>query len=205
MSALGLTTALSFCSVRKALIQLSILLTLLKLDFYFIFSYAAQLIPSSRLGYDATMTEMALVFVLGLLGLALGFFAIYKENKWAMGTFLVCTVLSLVYFLYALARVAMPRDPLNDPYQFTRRFLIFTIVITALLNIVTIVMTGMAFYNLWYGVKVFTKDHKGGVVTKNMPIDVDDGSDLEMTAGHSHDKTEVEDNHHGKTDVWTIE
>lgn len=99
----------------------------------------------------------------------------------------------------------MPRDPLNDPYEFTRRFLIFTIVITAILNLATIVMTGLTFYNLWNGVRVFTKDHKGGIVTKNMPIDIDDGSDLEMNAAHPGDKTEIEERSHGKNDMWTIE
>lgn len=187
------------------MIHLSILLTLLKLDFYFIFSYAAQLIPSAKLSYDATNVEMILVFVLGALGLALGFYAIYKENKWFMGTFLLCSILSLIYFLFRLGRVAMPRDPLNDPYEFTRRFLIFTIVITAILNLATIVMTGLTFYNLWNGVRVFTKDHKGGIVTKNMPIDIDDGSDLEMNAAHPGDKTEIEERSHGKNDMWTIE
>ncbi|KAI9283982.1 hypothetical protein BC943DRAFT_280206 [Umbelopsis sp. AD052] len=191
--------------VRKALIHLSVLLTLLKLDFYFVFSYAAQLIPSSNLGYDASLVEMVLVFILGALGLALGFLAVYKENKWLMGTFGVGTLLSLIYFLFRLAKVAMPRSASADPYQFTRRFLIFTIVITIVLNIGTSVMTGIAFNNLWHGVRVFTKDHKGGVVQKNMPIDIDDGSDLEMTAGHPGDKTEVEDGQHGKNAMWTIE
>lgn len=187
------------------MIHLSILLTLLKLDFYFVFSYAAQLIPSTNLGYNASIVEMVLVFILGALGLGLGFLAIYKENKWLMGTFGVCTLLSLIYFLYRLAQVAMPRDPSADPYQFTRHFLIFTIVITIVLNIATSGMTAIVFYNLWHGVKVFTKDHRGGVVQKNMPIDLDDGSDLEMTGAHTGDKTEVEDGHQGKNNMWTIE
>lgn len=177
----------------------------MKLDFYFVFSYAAQLIPSTNLGYNASIVEMVLVFILGALGLGLGFLAIYKENKWLMGTFGVCTLLSLIYFLYRLAQVAMPRDPSADPYQFTRHFLIFTIVITIVLNIATSGMTAIVFYNLWHGVKVFTKDHRGGVVQKNMPIDLDDGSDLEMTGAHTGDKTEVEDGHQGKNNMWTIE
>ncbi|KAM3580005.1 hypothetical protein VKS41_007724 [Umbelopsis sp. WA50703] len=192
--------------VRKALIHLSILLTLLKLDFYFIFSYAAQLIPSSRLDYDATNVEMALVFVFGALGLILGFLAIYRENKWLMGTFLVCGVLSFIYFIYRLAKVAEPRPSGEDPYEFTRHFLIFTILITAILNLGTVIMTAIAFRNLWRDIKVFTKDRKGGLVTKDMPIDADDASDLEMHHSHHGDKTEIEESHHnGKTDMWTIE
>ncbi|KAJ2958566.1 hypothetical protein NQZ79_g5886 [Umbelopsis isabellina] len=192
--------------VRKALIHLSILLTLLKLDFYFIFSYAAQLIPSSWLAYDATNVEMGLVFAFGALGLALGFLAIYRENKWMMGTFLVCGTLSFIYFIYRLAKVAEPRTG-ADPYEFTRHFLIFTILITAILNLATVIMTAIAFNNLWRGVRVFTKDRKGGLVTKDMPIDADDDPDLEMHH-HSHDgdKTEIENSHRNdKNNMWTIE
>lgn len=198
--------------VRKALIHLSVLLTLLKLDFYFIFSYAAQLIPSTRLNYDATNVEMGLVFALGALGLALGFLAIYRENKWMMGTFLVCGTLSFIYFIYRLAKVAQPRPAGSDPYEFTRHFLIFTILITAILNLVTVIMTAIAFNNLWKGVKVFTKDRKGSLVAKNAPIDIEDDHDLEMhhsshNRSHPGDKTEIEDSHRNdkNDDMWTIE
>ncbi|ORZ03813.1 hypothetical protein BCR43DRAFT_484030 [Syncephalastrum racemosum] len=171
--------------VRNALIWTSTLVTLLKLDFYFVFSFAAQLIPSQKLQYDETVTETVLVFVLGAAGITAALFAVYREQIHLMGLFIVCGVLAEVYLIYRLAKIAMPRPDDADPYQFTRRFLIFTSVVTMALVLLTVVVAVRCFYNLWKGVYVFrARTDKAKTGTVGLPID-QGSDDFDMEGVHN--------------------
>ncbi|KAK4511747.1 RRM domain-containing protein [Mucor velutinosus] len=141
--------------IRNALIMTSLLLTLLKLDFFFVFSFAAQLIPSQKLGYDNTITETVLVFVLGGLGLSLALIAVYRENKYAMMTFIVGGLASIGYFIYRIVLIAQPRPADADPYAHTRQFLIFTTVVAAALILMTVVVACKCFINVNNNVFIF--------------------------------------------------
>ncbi|KAL7325256.1 hypothetical protein PS15p_207766 [Mucor circinelloides] len=141
--------------IRNALIMTSLLLTLLKLDFFFVFSFAAQLIPSQKLGYDNTITETVLVFVLGGLGLSLALIAVYRENKYAMAAFVVGGLASIGYFIYRIVLIAQPRPADNDPYAHTRQFLIFTTVVAAVLILITVVVACKCFVNVNNNVLIF--------------------------------------------------
>ena len=210
------------------MILISVLLTLLKLDFYFVFSYAAQLIPSQKLDYDETVAETVLVFVLGAIGLSIAMLAVYQENLWMMGSFILGCVAAFAYLLYTLVRITIPR-PTTDPYQFTRRFLIFTVVVTMALVLVTMGVAIKVFLNLRSGIFVFShksaqKDRQKSQRPGDIPIDQSSSID-EMELGeqrHSEqefmkqDKTLLEqqndDNNnssskrnHSKDDMWTIE
>ncbi|KAI7890605.1 uncharacterized protein EV154DRAFT_421806 [Mucor mucedo] len=208
--------------VRSALIMTSLLMTLLKLDFFFVFSFAAQLIPSQDLGYDDSVTETVLVFVLGGVGLALALIAVYRENKYAMGTFIGCGVLAIAYFIYRIVVIARPRPVTDDPYLHTRQFLIFTTVIAAALLLGTIIVACKCFWNVHKGLVIFkdTAMHKNKVYgNQEAAIDhdsLDDG--YEMASGkhvaHNASKTLLEVEHspeqHSKTqqnnsNMWAIE
>ncbi|KAI8148566.1 hypothetical protein BJV82DRAFT_506250 [Fennellomyces sp. T-0311] len=205
--------------IRNGLIITSVLLTLLKLDFYFVFSFAAQLIPSQKLHYDETITETVLVFVLGALGLSLAILAVYRENMYMMGAFIVGCVLALVYLIYRLARIAMPRPDASDPYEFTRKFLIFTVVVAMALVLLTAAVAVKCFLNLKKGIYVFA--HKSANKDKQHDLAIDQVSEeLEMGGSEqSHDKffdkTLVEDDQQQRRgapssrrnndDMWTIE
>lgn len=126
--------------VRHALIITSLLLTLLKLDFFFIFSFAAQLIPSQKLHYDETVSETVLVFVLGALGLSFAILAVYRESMHWMAVFILCGIVAIGYMIYRLVTISISRDPLDDPYEFTRRFLIFTVTSAIVLISLTVLV-----------------------------------------------------------------
>ncbi|RUP19618.1 hypothetical protein BC936DRAFT_139305 [Jimgerdemannia flammicorona] len=157
--------------VRDALIAYSIFLTILKLDFYFVFSYAAQLIPSRSLGYDGSVPETVLVFVFSLFAVCLALYSVYKENKIALITFISGTSISLVYFFYRLARIAQKRDPDSDPYRFTRQFLLFTITIVIVLVIATIVVAIYCLRNMIRGIEVFSQKNTMPESIQNTAID----------------------------------
>ncbi|KAI9263446.1 hypothetical protein BDA99DRAFT_510222 [Phascolomyces articulosus] len=166
--------------IRNALIITSVLLTLLKLDFYFVFSYAAQLIPSQKLQYDETIAETILVFILGALGLSVAMLAVYRENMIMMGSFILGCVAAFAYLLYTLVRITIPRTGPLDPYQFTRRFLIFTVVVTMALTLLTMSVAIKAFLNLKNGIRIFShksaqkdnqKHHTGLPIDQSSSID----------------------------------
>lgn len=161
----------------------SLLLTLLKLDFFFVFSFAAQLIPSQRLGYQDTITETVLVFVFGGIGLSLALVAVYRENKVAMLAFITGGFLSIVYFIYRIVIIAKPRPDGADPYLHTRQFLIFTTVVAAALILFTIGVAIKCFLNVKNGVYIF----KGKSLQKDkeynhdhIAIDHDSLDEIEM-------------------------
>lgn len=217
--------------VRSALITSSVLLTLLKLDFYFVFSFAAQLIPSQKLQYDETVTETVLVFVLGALGLTLAILAVYRENKYMMGGFIIAGAGAVAYLIYRLVRICVPREAgSDDPYEFTRRFLIFTVVVAMALILLTMAVAVKSFLNLRQGIYVFAKKssadrRKKGTSLRSMSI-IDQGSDefdsseapVMMHHHHHEDKIALDDmdeghpTQHGRNDksrqhqdMWSIE
>ncbi|CAO3610817.1 unnamed protein product [Cunninghamella echinulata] len=147
--------------IKNALITTSLALTLLKLDFFFIFSYAAQLIPSQKLQYDETVTETVLVFVLGAAGLSLALFSIYRENKYLMILSLLSGVLTIIYFIYRLTRIWLPRTGEYDPYAHTRSFLTFTTVVAMALIFLTMLVMAKNLWNIWHGLLIFTNESLG--------------------------------------------
>lgn len=204
------------CRVRNALIYTSILVTLLKLDFYFVFSFAAQLIPSQKLQYDETVTETVLVFALGALGLSVALLSVYRENKYNMAFFIVMGIGAIAYLVYRLVRIAIPRPADTDPYNFTRRFLLFTVVVAMALILITIAAAVKCFLNLHRGIYVFAHRaaQKKAHPDRGLPIDqssseefdithISKGSTIEaehqrLTSGHGN-------NHRQPNDMWTIE
>ncbi|KAI9273913.1 hypothetical protein EDC94DRAFT_672683 [Helicostylum pulchrum] len=187
--------------IRNALITTSFLMTLLKLDFFFVFSFAAQLIPSQDLGYDQTVTETVLVFVLGGVGLSLALIAVYKENKYAMFTFIVAGVLAIAYFIYRIHLIAKPRYGDYDPYLHTRQFLIFTTVIAALLLLITVIVSCKCFWNVHKGLVIFkdTAMHKNKVYGNEQTAIDHESEDFEMEQNGKHSnssKVLLEDNGH---------
>ncbi|CEG69713.1 hypothetical protein RMATCC62417_05741 [Rhizopus microsporus] len=199
--------------IRNALITTSILLTLLKLDFFFIFSFAAQLIPSVRLGYSETITETVIVFVLGAALLSLAIAAVYQENKYAMFLSILSGIGSVGYFIYRLYLIAMPRINEYDPYLHTRQFLIFTTVIAMVLLLLTIAVAVKALFNLHRGVFVFKnlELRKNNKKQEQQPqaIDHDSIDDLELQEGRKENANLLSNANHNnadnKNDMWTIE
>lgn len=194
----------------------SLLLTLLKLDFFFVFSFAAQLIPSQKLGYDNTITETVLVFVLGGLGLSLALIAVYRENKFAMMAFIVGGVASIGYFIYRIVKIAQPRPADADPYAHTRQFLIFTTVVAAALILLTVAVACKCFINVNNNVFIFKdktlpKNKNKVYGNEQIAIDHESVDDYEMSGNPANaSKTLLETNDtkpkpaHNEN-MWSIE
>ncbi|OBZ90585.1 hypothetical protein A0J61_01363 [Choanephora cucurbitarum] len=180
--------------VRNALITTSLLLTLLKLDFFFVFSFAAQLIPSQRLGYQDSVTETVLVFVLGGLGLALVVVAVYKENKYALMASILAGFLCIVYFIYRLVLICQPRYG-DDPYLHTREFLIFTTVIAAALVLFTSIVAFRCLLNVNRGILIFNDEtlgkNKQKVYGHSTAIDHDSVDDYDMADARVHNASKT--------------
>ncbi|KAI8970208.1 hypothetical protein BDF20DRAFT_889890 [Mycotypha africana] len=206
--------------VRSALIQMSLLLTLLKLDFFFVFGFAAQLIPSKLLGYNDSITETVLVFVFGSIGLSLALIAVYQENLYAMGAFICGGCLSVIYFIYRIVIIARPRINGYDPYLHTRQFLIFTTVIAAVLILITITVAFKCLINIRKGVYLFQgnsiyKRRQVNDKTDHEAIDTESLHGFEMKGRQIEEKTaaynEADDDRIGlkqkneQSALWTIE
>ncbi|KAG0185424.1 hypothetical protein DFQ28_009372 [Apophysomyces sp. BC1034] len=200
--------------VRDALITTSILITFLKLDFFFIFSFGAQLIPSQKLQYDDTVAEAVLVFVLGALGLSLALISVHRENKFAMIFFIFCGVLATIYVIYRLVKITMPR-PIGelDPYKFTRRFLVFTVVITLVLILATTVIAVKCLMNWYQGISISQQKAsvKKSGVAHGLPIDQGSADGIELGHPPEVSKTLLEEEEHryhyrgGREEAFTIE
>ncbi|KAI9473433.1 MAG: hypothetical protein EXX96DRAFT_577920 [Benjaminiella poitrasii] len=204
--------------IRNALITTSLLLTLLKLDFFFVFSFAAQLIPSQRLRYHDTVTETVLVFVFGGIGLTLALLAVYRENKAAMLAFITGGILSIAYFIYRLVVIARPPQAGYDPYLHTRQFLIFTTVVAAVLVLLTVVVAIRCFWNVKNGLYLFKDDsfHKKKIFgNEQTAIDHDSFDDFEMAGNptmnasktllETEHKQQQQKNQNHNNAMWSIE
>ncbi|KAI8338007.1 hypothetical protein BC941DRAFT_424339 [Chlamydoabsidia padenii] len=167
--------------IKNALITTSLVMTMLKLDFYFVFSFAAQLIPSQKLEYDETITETVLVFVLGALGLSLALLSVKRENKYMIMLAMLGGAGSLAYFSYRLSKIWVILPSGTDPYEFTRSFLTFTTVVTMALILITMGVMVKNLWNVWHGVLVFTNpaQHVKGYKAQGAPID-HGSEDLEL-------------------------
>lgn len=168
-------------------------MTMLKLDFYFVFSFAAQLIPSQKLEYDETITETILVFVLGALGLSLALFSVKRENKYMMLIVMLGGMASLAYFSFRLSKIWILRPSGADPYEFTRSFLTFTTVVTMALIVVTLGVLAKNLWNVWHGVLVFTNpaQHVKSAGYKAGAMPIDHGSEeleLELDGTYHYDR-----------------
>lgn len=195
------------------MITSSILLTLLKLDFFFVFSFAAQLIPSVNLGYSETITETVLVFVLGALFLSLAIISVYQESEYGLGASILTGIGSIGYFIYRVYIIALPRGNQYDPYLHTRQFLIFTTVVAMVLLLFTIIVAIKCLLNIHRGTAIY----RNAALGKNKPtaekseaIDHEsiDDDDTHGETNLLHDKKKssaVGSSNNNQENLWSIE
>ncbi|CAO3663712.1 hypothetical protein CU097_007597 [Rhizopus azygosporus] len=126
---------------QPLLIAWGLLCGLLKVDFFFLFAYAVQLVPSGILGYDGIWKFECVVVLSGsiLVFLVLVFYGIRKENTYIIIAFLGLNVAVMGYFGYRTYIFAMPRSLLTiDHYEMTRYSLLFTTLVLLILGVLTI-------------------------------------------------------------------
>ncbi|CAB4403810.1 unnamed protein product [Rhizophagus irregularis] len=143
--------------VRKAYVSLTILQTLVKLDIFFLITYAIQLVPSKLIGYSRSIFETVLVFVIGFLLSSLAWYSVDKEMKYILLIVINLCCISLAYIVYRLIGINSPvPDDTIDPYQFTRRLLTFTLSVTFVLVCATIYYGIICFRNMTRGIYIYT-------------------------------------------------
>ncbi|CAG8526266.1 21196_t:CDS:2 [Dentiscutata erythropus] len=117
--------------VRNTYLYLTILQTLIKLDVFFIGSYALQLIPSQKI--------------------------VTMEMKYLLLSVINIYSLSLIYWVYRLVTVnVITSTDGTDPYEFTRRFLSFFLATTFALVAITVFYSVICFRNMMRGIYVLT-------------------------------------------------
>lgn len=102
--------------LRNAMIAQSTLSGLLKLNFYFVFSYIVQIVPSSLLDYDISVLEITLVFAMWTLFSLFALIAIESEKATLLACFVVVHVLWTAYFVFRFTAFVIPRTSF-DPYK----------------------------------------------------------------------------------------
>lgn len=143
--------------VRKAYVSLTILQTLVKLDIFFIITYAIQLVPSKLIGYSRSIVETVLVFVIGFLLSSMAWYSVDKEMKYILLLVINLCCFSLAYIVYRLVGINSPVPKGRiDPYQFTRRLLTFTLSVTFILVSATVYYGIICFRNMTRGIYVYT-------------------------------------------------
>ena len=104
--------------VRHGLIAWSFLSGVLKMDLFFLFAYAAQLVPSVTIGYPGIPAfESLLLFGLGLVAFLLVTYALSNENIKALVVFCLMAVCFLGYLIYRLFIFGVIRNATDDPYK----------------------------------------------------------------------------------------
>ncbi|CAG8563920.1 13171_t:CDS:2, partial [Racocetra persica] len=142
--------------VHNTYLYLTILQTLIKLDVFFIGSYALQLIPSQQIGYSYSVIEVGLAFFFGTLMLLLAWFSVTMELKYLLLSVINIYSISLIYWAFRLVSVNLKPSGETDPYQFTRRFLSFFLATTFVLIAFTVFYSVICFRNMMRGVYVLT-------------------------------------------------
>ncbi|RIB01647.1 hypothetical protein C2G38_2256060 [Gigaspora rosea] len=143
--------------LRSTYLHLTILQTLIKLDVFFIGSYALQLIPSQKIGYSLSIIELGLIFFFGTLMLLLAWISVSMEMKYLLLSVINIYSLSLIYWAYRLVTVnVITSIDGTDPYEFTRRFLSFFLATTFGLVAITVFYSVICFRNMMRGSYVLT-------------------------------------------------
>ncbi|RIB13270.1 hypothetical protein C2G38_1975237, partial [Gigaspora rosea] len=141
--------------VRNALLNLTILQTLIKMDVFFIGSYALQLIPSQKIGYYSSIIEIVLVFFFGTFMLLMAWFSVSMEMKYLLLSVITLYSVSLIYWAFRLITINLPTQSGFDPYEFTRRFLTFFLAVTFVLVLITVHYSIVCFRNMMRGIYIF--------------------------------------------------
>ncbi|KAI8886256.1 hypothetical protein K501DRAFT_178150 [Backusella circina FSU 941] len=126
-------------TMNYTIISWSVLSGLLKLDFFFLYAYAVQLVPSALIGYTHVPSfECILLFAINTIMLLLAIYCARSEHISSLIVLNITVCAYIGYFGYRTFTFGLPRAVSEDPYRFTRYCLLFTTVTGALLMISTL-------------------------------------------------------------------
>ncbi|KAI0244625.1 hypothetical protein L0F63_005601 [Massospora cicadina] len=126
-------------TIHRMYLHHQVLIVLLQLELFFSIAVAVQL---ATLLTTQTSLEKWLQIGLGIpvsvFVLALGFYALVKENRVVMIFVILCHCGTLGYFTYRLIKIFLPRLDGRDPYANIWKYLTFTLSIVLALNALTL-------------------------------------------------------------------
>lgn len=103
--------------LRNAIISWSIFSGLLKINFFYAFVYAMQLVPSVLIGYTKVPGfECIIVFAFSLVAFLLAVYSIQHEEYKTLIVFDLIILGSIGYFGYRLFTFGIPRNATEDPF-----------------------------------------------------------------------------------------
>jgi hypothetical protein len=105
-------------TISYTIISWSVLSGLLKLDFFFLYAYAVQLVPSVLIGYTHVPSfESILLFAVNTIMLLLAIYCVYSEHILALIVLALHICAYIVYFGYRTFTFGLPRAVSEDPYR----------------------------------------------------------------------------------------
>ncbi|RKP09478.1 hypothetical protein THASP1DRAFT_22687 [Thamnocephalis sphaerospora] len=140
-------------------------LTFLKFDAFFLLALPIQLVALSSRQFSGDIWYFNVAAIpFSILLICLVMFSLHKENKPSLILFLIGLLASIGYMIYKLVNIVQTEGREDDPYLASRKFLIFFVVVTLALSVVSFIFCVLCYNYYGRGLLEHRRQHKLGTV-----------------------------------------